>query len=314
MDSRIENWLYNKTKNNRKKMLLFVHNHYNALDNEKVDPLILNLFNRTTTPHLEFNAAYDDFSFKKAVRKGLTAAFENKVAGIPDKATVWEAPIVVAYGKGSPEYIQLFPNGRTGLYKGSYEVVISNVHTFYNTLDTMTFTNNPVADVLAYYNEMTATRAQGLNAEEGIDAASDLLNAKLLPLAETIFGNWGALIDIFRATPDEANRFFDYSILKSKVKDEEEYNSTIAGGDNANIISEGIEDNTQFLFEVTGSTTLRFFTSDSASGTAGALYIDVAPGTNIIKQAIEIGESGNTFLNVTNLDPTNQGKYKVTMF
>ena len=248
------------------------------------------------------------------MRKGYTALFKGFVSGLPAKIEDWEAIIVITHKRETPTYIQIFPRGRKGIYTGGYETVISNLNSFYSVLDSLTFPNNPKADIQTHITSMTTARSQQLAADELVDAASDILTAKHIAYAEIIFGNWGSLIDKFRATPDEANRFFDYSILKSHIGDEEEREAPLAGGDNVNVFSTGIEDNTKFLFENPGTTTLRYFTSDSASGTASSLYIDVAPDTNVIKKAIEIGASGNKFLNVTNLDPANQGRYKVTMY
>jgi hypothetical protein len=314
MNLEIENFIWIKTETSRKKMRIFGTNLYNALDAEKANPLILALFNRTTTPHTDFIDAFNDFTTKNALRKGLTAAFTGLFAGLRKKVEGWEALVVVTYPRENPTYIQIFPNGRAGLYQGGYEAVIGKLNAFHSVLDPLVFAGNPKADVLDYITQMTTARSRQLSGEESIDAASDLLIAKHRAYANIIFGNYGALIDIFRDTPDEANRFFDFSILKRHIKDEEEFKKPIAGGDTALICSNNFEDDTEMLLENPGVTTIKYFTSADESPSPSTTGLEIPPGMSKTVKAIDLGASGNKFLKVTNLDPSNQGNYKVTVY
>jgi hypothetical protein len=314
MDMLIQNWVIKRTETSRKKMRIFGTNHFNALDAEKADADILALFTRTNTPHTDFNTAFDDFTTKNAMRKGYTALFTGLVDGLPAKIEDWEAIIVITHKRETPTYIQIFPRGRKGIYQGGYETIISNLNSFYSVLDSLTFPNNPKADVQAYITSITNARNQQLAAEELVDAASDILTSKHNVYAEIIFGNWGSLIDKFRATPDEANRFFDYVILKSHIKDEEEFKGNIAGGDTVLICSDNFEDDTDILLENPGVTTLKYFTAPDSVPAPSGDGIEIPSGSNKTVKASALGHSGNKYLKVTNMDLTNQGKYKVTAY
>ena len=314
MNLKIENWVWIRTEDSRKKLRIFGTNHYTALDEEKADPIILDLFNRTTTPHTEFISTFDDFTSKNAIRKGFTVQFKGLINGLVKKIESWEASVVVEYPRESPTYVQLFPNGRAGLYKGGYEAVIGKLNAFYLVLDPLVFAGNPKVDVQAYITQMTTSRSSQLNAEQGIDAASDLLTEKHHAYANIIFGNWGALIDKFRDTPDEANRFFDYSILRSHIKDEEDFNGPIAGGDTLIVCSDNFEDDTEILLMNPGVTVLKYFTAPDEDPEPSETGIEINPGTSQKVNAIDLGVAGNKFLKVTNLDASNQGDYFVTVY
>lgn len=310
----IENWVWKKTKTTRKKMRIFSENHYRALEQERADPLINALYDRMTTPHSEFLQTFDDFTSKNAIRKGSTVEFTGLINGLIKKVAGWEALIVVQYPRESPTYVQLFPSGRTGLYKGGYEEVIGKLKAFEIILAPLAFAGNPKADVQSYINQLETSRSTQLNAEQGIDAASDLLTVRHQALANIVFGNWGALIDIYRDKPAQANRFFDYSILKSRIKDEEEFRKPLAGGDTAIVCSKNFSDNTYILLMNAGVTTLKYFTSADAEPLPVPAGIEILPGTSKKVKAIELGASGNQYLKVTNLDSSNQGEYFVTVY
>ena len=272
------------------------------------------MYNRTTTPHTEFISTFDDFTSKNAIRKGFTVQFTGLMNGLIKKIESWEASVVVEYPRESPTYVQLFPNGRSGSYQGGYEAVIGKLNAFYLVLDPLPFAGNPKVDVQSYITQMTTSRSSQLNAEQGIDAASDLLTEKHHAYANIIFGNWGALIDIFRDTPDEANRFFDYSILKSHIKDEEDFTNPIAGGDTVIVCSNNFEDDTEILLMNPGVTVLKYFTAPDEEPEPSETGIEINPGTSQTVNAIDLGVAGNRFLKVTNLDASNQGEYFVTVY
>lgn len=314
MNLEIENWVWKRTESSRKKMRIFGTNQYGALDEEKANPLILALFNRTTAPHTEFISTFDDFTSRNAIRKGFTVQFTGLLSGLVKKVGSWEASVVVEYPRESPTYVQLFPNGRSGLYQGGYEAVIGKLNAFYLILEPLAFAGNPKVDVLDYIAQMTTSRSSQLNAEQGIDAASDLLTEKHHAYANIVFGNWGALIDIFRDTPDEANRFFDYSVLRSHIKDEEDFTGPIAGGDTLIVCSGNFEDDTEILLMNPGVTVLKYFTAPDETPGALPAGIEINPGTSQKVNALALGAAGNKFLKVSNLDASNQGEYYVTVY
>lgn len=73
-------------------------------------------------------------------------------------------------------------------------------------------------------------------------------------------------------------------------------------------------DTTMFKIFNTGNTAGRIFTSTSATGTSNpGEGIELAPNTNKTVVATALGDPENTFLNVTNLDPSNQGSFSVVI-
>lgn len=295
-------------------MYRFGENSYNAFSEESSDPLITPLFNRLTPVRDDFNNSYEFFITKNSLRIGLTATMEGKKKSLPKIIEGWEANIIVAYPKDTQDYIQCFPYGKTYIYEGGYETIGSKLRSLHSVLDSKTFPSNPKAAVLTYWTEWAAARSSQLAAMQAVDVASDDIKAKHISYSNMLYRNWGALIDIYYENPDLVNRFFDYSILRSKIKDEVVKKGNVAGGDTNNIFSKDVEDTTNFLVENPGTTRLRYFATDTAAGTISSGGIELNPGESRSVTTLELGNPGNKFINVTNLDADNQGSYKITMF
>lgn len=307
-----ENFIERLTRSTKKKLRMFAEDHYAALDEEKTNPLIQPLYDRTVTLHTDYKSDYDVWFSKRGIYKGKTAEFEGILLQLPDKVAVWEAFVIITHPRESPTYIQIFPNGRSTFSRGTYEDRVSKVQALFNTLDTIAFANNPKADVQTFYNLMNTTRVAQQSAEQGVDNLSDSLEAKRISLSSLLYGNYGLLIDIFRDTPDEVNRFYDYSILRRRVSDES-ITGTVESGQVVNILSEGITDETQFVLSNTGTVVLQFFSTPVLpEGNPENLGIRVQPGNSTTATVLQLGNSGDKCLNVQNLDTGGtQGSFSV---
>ena len=140
-----------------------------------------------------------------------------------------------------------------------------------------------------------------------------MLEVERVNTAVAMYANLGRFMTKFASDPAQVDRFFDLSLIQNPPKDKDTFAVIVAGGDTANV-TEGIEETTQLKLFNTGSTAGRFFTSDSATGTSEpGQGIELAPNTSTTVVATDLGDPGNTFLNVTNLDPENQGSYSVVI-
>jgi hypothetical protein len=143
----------------------------------------------------------------------------------------------------------------------------------------------------------------------GVTTKSSELEIGRKDLAAAMYGELGKLMHKFQNDPLQIQRFWQMSLLRDSGKDIVLYND-IAASNTDNILSGGIEDETQLEFSNPGNTRLKYFATDSPTGTNG-MGVEVGPGETIVKKIIEIGPAGSQYLNVTNLDSVNMGSWRV---
>jgi len=310
-----ENQFDNCTKQSKKRMNRISSDHDSKLQAESSDPDILVLFNRFNPLRTAYSNSYTASISANAIYKGKTAFFESLEKELSEtKIEDWDIQIQVVYKKGTPTYIELLPRGREPFQKGTRDQKIEEVLALGNRLTPHPALAATKMDVDAFGISMKDARNVQQQNEVLVAQTSDLLELQRIISANMMYGDLGILMDKFRDNPTQIERFFDLEAIRQTGAEEEEMREgPIAGGDSLNAFSGGFIDITEFLFANPGITNLAYFTSNTADGVYAGVGVEVAPGTSVTKKAIEIGDSGNTFLNVTNLDPDNQGNYSITM-
>ena len=284
------------------------------LQAESGDPDILAMLNLFIPIDNALAGAFQAWVSAGAFYRGATLAFENLLSELNDtKLDLWIPQVQVEYPSSIPEFLTLFPNGRTPFTSGTYDIRINTVKALGDNLASYAGLTATKTDVDAFYTTLLAGRADQQEKEETVRLKSDLLEVERVNTAVGMYATLGSLMAKFASTPEVIDRFFDLSLIQNPPKEKDTFAVIVAGGDTANVI-EDIEDTTQLKLFNTGDTAGRFFTSTSATGTSEPREgIELAPNTNTTVVATDLGDPGNTFLNVTNLDPTNQGSYSVVI-
>ena len=284
------------------------------LQAESGDPDILAMLNLFIPIDNALAGAFQAWVSAGAFYRGATLAFENLLSELNDtKLDLWIPQVQVEYPSSTPEFLTLFPDGRTPFTSGAYDIRINTVKALGDNLASYAGLAATKTDVDAFYTTLLAGRADQQEKEETVRLKSDLLEVERVNTAVGMYATLGSLMAKFASTPEVIDRFFDLSLIQNPPKEKDTFAVIVAGGDTANVI-EDIEDTTQLKLFNTGDTAGRFFTSTSATGTSEpGEGIELAPNTNTTVVATDLGDPGNTFLNVTNLDPTNQGSYSVVI-
>ncbi len=304
------------TEKSTKLMMILSPDHRARLQAENADPDILALLNLFIPIDNALAAGYQAWVSATAFYKGATLAFENLLlTELADtKLDQWIPQVQVVFAESTPEFLTLFPNGRTPFVNGAYEIRINTVQALGDNLGTYAALAATKTDVDNFYATLLAARSDQQVKEELVRVKSDLLETGRMNTAVGMYSNLGRLMVKFATNPSQLDRFFDLALIQSPPKDKNTFSVIVAGGDNANIISGGFTDTTMFKIFNTGDTTGRIFTSTSATGTSiPGQGIELAPNTNTTVVATALGDPGNTFLNVTNLDPVNQGSFSVVI-
>jgi hypothetical protein len=308
------NQFYVVTTGNYKLMSIILADHYARLQANSSDIIVSGLVTRTTPVVKSYADAYSAWLTSRATYRGSTKSFENLVKELSStKIKQWDIAIQGSYLDGTPEYISLLPNGRGPFQKGNYEQKILEVKSLGERLLAYPALSATMDDVNDYYSTIDGARNKQQTDEEQVRLKSEALETARIVAANMMYANLGLLMDKFNKEPERSELYFDLSLIMSPPKDEDTYSGTIAGGDTDNITSENFLDTTIFKLYNNGSTSLKFFTSNSATGAVDDIGFVLEPGTNAVKTAAELGAADNKFLNVTNLDPSNQGMWVVIM-
>jgi len=296
-------------------MMILSPDHRARLQAESADPDILALLNLFVPIDNALADAYQAWLSAGAFYRGATLSFENLIAELVDtKLDQWLPQVQVVFPESSPEYLTLFPNGRTPFTSGAYDIRINTVSALGDNLAAYAALAATKTDVDNFYTSLLAGRADQQQKEEDVRVTSDLLETERVDTARAMYAGLGSLMKKFASDPAQIERFFDIPLIQNPPKPKDTFSGIVAGGDTANILEGGFTDTTQFKLFNNGDTNLRFFTSTSATGTSLAGEgIELAPNTNTTVIATALGNPGNTFLNVTNLDPLNQGSYSVVI-
>lgn len=135
---------------------------------------------------------------------------------------------------------------------------------------------------------------------EKIKAGRDILTGQIDYLVE----NYTTTDPAFAEGYNNVRIVVDHAGGRSEVEE-----GVLAGAETANVFSD-VENEDRLKFENPGDTTIRYCRTDDGA-TACATGVEVAPGETVTMRADEMAASGE-FLNVTNLDGSNVGKYKVS--
>jgi hypothetical protein len=304
----------NATKTSFKAMSIFSPDHKARLNAEKSDPDILALLSRYTPVDDAYNSAYTSWIAANGIHEGETLRVNNYLDELSNlKIKQWDSQVRVEFLEDTPDYKIIFPSGREPFQKGGMDQRIYEVRALSERLTPYAALSTTKTDVDDFYTLISGARALQQTAEETIRQKSDSHEFKRIDCAVMQYGDLGKLMDKFRATPEQITRFFDLTILQRRAAPDVPKIVVIAGGDTVNVFSEGITDETQFVISNVGTTNIKVCRGATANSACIDIGIELVPNETRTVTALQLGPTGNNFLNVTNLDPNNQGTASITM-
>jgi hypothetical protein len=117
------------TRDNYKKAHKLSSAHNNRLksrmDSNPGDPDYAFVYNRYHPLHVELSKAYSVWKAKEGIQKGETLTVKQLLKLLPARINKIDLKIQQFHDKGSPRYVQLFPQDHKPFYRGSQESRIS---------------------------------------------------------------------------------------------------------------------------------------------------------------------------------------------
>jgi hypothetical protein len=149
-------------------------------------------------------------------REGSTLNFENLITdNLPIELRKWEGAVRSVYYEDSPQEKAIFPNKRRPFLQGTYEDRLLAVNTLYDKLNTDSNFSTLAPQVQSFYNLVLSARDSQQQEEGTLGLLSNTREQQRQLMAVEMYGALGALMNKYKATPENVAGFFDLSLLRT---------------------------------------------------------------------------------------------------
>ncbi|MEI6061172.1 MAG: hypothetical protein WCR72_10710 [Bacteroidota bacterium] len=189
--------------------------HYDALTAGQAKPRIDELRLRTQPVYQNYHDQYDIWNNSQGVAKGGTRGFDSLFDEVPSKLKHWQHKIINVYDENSVPFLSIFPRGRYDIYQGTQEQQLSKLRSL--EMETAKYPDlKNISGEIAEFNAQLAAayQAKGVS-QDAINESFASLDAAYDAMAEMLFRNMLALIDIFIKNTDVVGDYFDMTLLQT---------------------------------------------------------------------------------------------------
>lgn len=281
--------------------------------NRQSDPVISQLHEDFLTPYDDYVAEYNKWAETRDTSKSETLRFNLELDKLPAKLRNWENRIAIQYEENTPEYMRLFPGGRSKIYAGSL-------------IDQFTKLQNlaiKLADypALAPVQTEVDTFCQGLmllqvSKDENISdkgSASVELKQAFIRLGKAMFVVLLKLIIKYVDDTLQVEYFFPMHMLRSKPAgepEEEAYKLPVPPA-SIQVADIGFSVDDVFLVRGTGEATLECWGAVNATDPKPAITITIAPGEDVEITAAQLGAPDAKYMMFGNSDEALEGEVEI---
>ena len=210
----------NGTKGSYKKMNIISADTDSKLFGQQAIPALLALFTYFNVFRLLYLAAYVKWKSKKAAYRSATEYVYQLLAQLSgDKIEEFDIRIQVIYRRGTPQYINLFPDLREPFQKGEIDERITALATLLSNIDVDPALALIKADILVFYNLIVAARNQQQAREGEVDTLSAELELERVNCARAMYYVLGGLMQHFKDNASQIADFFDLETLRGHISD-----------------------------------------------------------------------------------------------
>ena len=179
------------------------------------DPDIQVCLNRIQPLFDQFQLKMVVFDVKSGTRKGQTEVLGDLLAELAgSRIKQWDITVQNTFLAGTPQYTQIFPNGRGPFQSGAQDVRILAVQTLAQRLAPFAGLSALKTTVEAFHTSLEAARNTQQGTEGEISSASDAAEAARVALAIGLYANLGRLMEKHAANPDLLGGYFEVALLR----------------------------------------------------------------------------------------------------
>ena len=162
-----------------------------------------------------FQNAVVIFDVRSGTRKGQSEVLTDLVKELAgERVKQWDITVQNTFLDGTPEYTQIFPNGRGPFQSGGHDARILAVQTLGQRLVAFPAFAALKTTVEAFHATLVAARNTQQGTEGQITAASEAAENARVALAVGLYGNLGRLMEKHAADPNLLGGYFEVALLR----------------------------------------------------------------------------------------------------
>lgn len=292
-------------------LIQFTEDHIGRLESNNPDGIYSSIIDSTNEGHKNFKNAVSGKDTNYSVQQGKTMEMNGELNNFIVEVRSIEKLIAYTFRNKPGIYQEFFPQGLTEYNTAN----LGNIETLMDRMvNRLTVHQGDLGlgqvtlfeGLRSRFVSARKAQVEAFGTVENFDSQRTetrrVLSAQLMKnLLIIASNNVGHL--------EKMNDYFNQSIIRRLTdRDDGVLESNIAPGATVNIESSGITPASTFSLTNSGSTDLRYYLGASTTDTDNAGIV-IHPGVNIVVTGEMLGPPGNTFLNVTNLSATTEGKY-----
>ncbi len=266
------------------------------------------------------NDSYSSFISQGGIQSGSSETFSVKLIELTASGNQWDSAAQLIYAKGTPKYLTLFPNGHTGLQKGTQIDKLTAIVAHSKALGIVATPdatnagalNSIKAKVDSFYTDLKKTYDDKNDGKNISSIQSDACFDATIAVCEQMYIGLGTLMIKFYKTPDVIAGYFDEATIRSHKQTD--FTHTLKHAQTYTIAERTLATTNQIRINNTGVVPLRFFAANTKDGAIGATFLEVAAGINHEYAASQLGDiANNHFIIVSNPDAIQAGSFVLNL-
>ena len=284
-------------------------NHCNSLFADSTTSAIaLTCYNNVKPKYDIFEAARVAHASQSDIQGGNVLSFTQILDAMPAEVKKWQTAIEVVYNEGSIRWVELFSKGKSTLNKGKQQNRVNAVKTLLTTIGTDASLAAVKIVIQTFYTAMLlAYGTKGTSKESTITDSAAVETARIA-MCDEIEGNYGLLINAYKANPALAAKYFDEAYLTNKPQIV--FNLKVKKFSTKNGLKRTFANplTQQFQIVSRANNTMKIFLSVSRYGLVGTKFVSIPPESDDIYNLVDMGDNTKeSFLNICNPDERIKG-------
>jgi hypothetical protein len=288
--------------------------NYEALKaRQTTDLFIKELFLKTEPIYTIYHNLFGSLVATKANKKGTVLSFYNFLKALRIKLKEWDVAIQGIFLEGSPEYVKLFPNGKSFILEGSQEQIVAKFFAFNLNVQSNTSLDS-IKDAVGNYNHSLQTIYSSKNEKiTATDSSTTELDHAYDQMGKALYYNMLMLTAHFIDDPLEVEDFFDMSLIRTHEKEITEEESLLVSIPPATSKDSGfsIAETGRYLIMSRCSFSMQFYGAATASELPKTAPRELVPGEEVEVSGADLGAPTNRFLIFINPSTSASGEVEI---
>jgi hypothetical protein len=312
----LENQFLNVTERNYKKAMQISNYHDAVLKNKmdtNPDPDYALLYNRYHPLHLALVADYNTWKSKGGSQEGATLNLDQQLALMTGKIENWDTRVKMIYGKTTPQYKAIFPDGRKPFNRGTNESRKDAIQQL-----ALNIGNDPALvavkdEVDAYYTDLDDALDTQSGAKSVKKDYSSAVGQSVAAAMTMQYRTLGFLINKLDLPQDIAN-FFAVNLIRES--DQRIYTGTLDPLENEGVLIHTFMADDELRLKADGPAPVKFYLGTTPNNTDGnGITVEANQEITIpAKEFNPIDYATHRYLTAVNLTDNTTTKYLVELY